>query len=54
MLRQILPLHQFAQQQGLLDAGERTILRARQHAEQRLGQVAGPLFDTGSVAAEPT
>jgi hypothetical protein len=31
VLGQALPLHQFAQQQGLLDAGEWTILRARQH-----------------------
>jgi hypothetical protein len=32
VLRQALVGHQRAQQQGLLDAGERTILRARQHA----------------------
>ena len=37
VLRQALTLHQLTQQQGFLDAGERAILRARQHAEQRFG-----------------
>ena len=31
-----------------------TILRARQHPQQRIGQLAGPLLDAGGVAAETT
>ena len=54
MLRQALTLHQLTQQQGFLNAGERAVLRARQHPQYRLGQVARPLLDAGGVAAEPT
>ena len=53
LLGQALALHQLAQQQGLLDDGERAILRARQHPQHRLGQPAGPLLDAGRVAAQP-
>jgi hypothetical protein len=54
VLRQPQSLHQLAYQQGLFDAGERAILRARQQTRQRIGQLAGPLFDAGGVATEPT
>ena len=53
VLRQALALHQLAQQQRFLDAGERTVLRARQHPQHRFGQPAVPLLDAGGVAAEP-
>ena len=53
VLRQALALHQLAQQQRLLNAGERAILRARQHPQHCLGQAARPLLDGGRVATEP-
>ena len=45
---------QGAQQQRFLDAGERTILRPRQHPQHYRGQVAGPLLHADGVAAKTT
>jgi hypothetical protein len=54
VLRQSQALHQLAYQQGLFDAGERAILRARQQTQQRIGQLARPPLDAGGVATEAT
>ena len=50
MLRQVQGLHQFTHQQGFFDARERTILRSRQQAKQRLGHITPPSLDAGGVA----
>jgi hypothetical protein len=54
VLRQSQLLHQLAYQQGLFDAGERTVVRARQQTKQGIGQIARPLLDAGGVATEAT
>ncbi|HEX3402922.1 MAG TPA: hypothetical protein VHT74_21610 [Acetobacteraceae bacterium] len=54
VLRQSQALHQLAYQQGLFNAGEWAVLRARQQTQQRIGQIARPLLDAGGVTAETT
>ena len=52
VLAQPLALDQLAQQQRFLDGGQRARLGARQHPEQRLGQIARPALDAGGVAPQ--